>query len=168
MIMVLILLINIFSITLSATSDKQTNFPGLDFLLYCRIAGAIAGGQPAGWTGEGRHRRGTLPARRPPARLFMCRQHVNTQKNIRQMTNKVIKLRQAVQNGSNKMTEATEMYRISAFKDGHNYCLEIYTPFSRQFHVFPTYAGCREYLDHYLWHLRMSHKTYQIDSEVIE
>jgi hypothetical protein len=60
------------------------------------------------------------------------------------------------------------MYRISAFKDGYNYCLEIYTPFERRFHVFPTYAGYREYFENFLWHLKMSHKRYEIESEVIE
>jgi hypothetical protein len=76
------MLFHICSITQKETPIKQQNVfsrPGI-FVRIAGIVGAIAGGQPDGWTGEGCRRRGTLPARRPPAGLFMYRQHANTQK----------------------------------------------------------------------------------------
>lgn len=59
------------------------------------------------------------------------------------------------------------MYRISGFRDGRNYCLEIHTPFEKKFHVFPTYSGCREYLDNYIWHLKMSGRSYEMEVDYI-
>lgn len=57
-------------------------------------------------------------------------------------------------------------YVFSAYRDGLNYCLEVKTPFARQFHVFPTFAGYKEYVDGYMQHLKWSGHKYQWDSEV--
>lgn len=56
-----------------------------------------------------------------------------------------------------------ELYRISGFKDGFNYCLEIATPYEKRFKVFPTYAGCKEYLDNFVWHLKMTRAEWEIE-----
>lgn len=58
-----------------------------------------------------------------------------------------------------------ELYKLSHFRDGRNYCLEIQTPFDNHFYAFVTFGAYNEYLRNFTWQLKKNNQVYEWEEE---